>query len=553
MRKDNIIKVCEAIEALTIIYEPLYYQDYDFLLDKYFHTLYSSLRKDDLDEILYSLVSLKRIYCKNDRYSITEPKQLTIIEKEAWSRYGKLLYQPYKEFKSGQEILKYFRLCDAKNMKETKKLQAFFNKLQFNDDVDVKNAKYEFFVIPQILADIDAYIKKLEKLCKSFDKEELKELYDEIIGDLPRGFLRGYSFNEFNEILEDEIKNATYITEVEPDHTKNMNYSYVECLSLLAELEKTELYKLVDSDRVLELSINGQDVYVQILGYYGKDKAVIIYKDFEEMHYSLSLMKSDIKDIPDVTYRLSQIECLYNPEGFVDEKTSELLEDKNLPPYPVLMKLGYCKKPRLVNAKETNLVGAVLYDLLRMMKMVDKETIGVHLGEEENAIDQTVNQVYVYEDHVLFGEYEDDAIGVAYDKTKVGKLDKKLVEKVKKCNNKHIVVIGYYIFPIENNTYPWFYQIVDIDKEQIIEMEAIPQNKNRELGNLILKSLIKHDINPTSIYFNNDITYDLLHEFSLYFDKVNVELNSDLNSFYMKMYDEEDDEEMPNKLKHNYS
>ena len=532
MTKEQALKICEAIEALTIVYEPLYYEDYDYLLDKYFRTAYSKVGQENLGVLLDTLVEAQRLYCNSKRYSVSSQKALKIFEKETKARFGSLLDFPFKEFKSGNEVLKYRKLCDAKNVKGTEKLHEFFNNLEFNDDVDIEETKYEFFVIPQLMADVDEYANVLSKKCKNLNKEKLFELYDEIVGILPRGFLRGYSFAEMNELIRNEIEKATYITKEEPKHKKNMSYSYVECLSLLTELEKTELYKLVDSDRVIELSINSEEVYVQILGYYGKDKAIIIYKDRMEMEYSLSLMKADIDSVPDISCRVSQIECLYNPEGFVSEEMEDLLQKRNLPPCPALVKLGYCRKPRLVNAKETNLIGAVLYELLCMMKMVDKKTITKNLGEGEYAVENTINQVYVYKDKVLFGEYEDDDIGFVYDKTKMAKLDNKLINKVKKCNTNHSIVIGTYICPMDTKEYPWYYQIFDEDDSKFIEMEALEISKNKDLGNIILRSLIKNNINPNNITFNNEITYDLLNEFAFYFDNVDVDDKCFLNNIY---------------------
>lgn len=532
MKKEQVLKMCEAIEALTIVYGPLYYEDYDYLLDKYFHTVYNRVGYECLQDILDTLVEMQRInFCKN-RYSMMRNEDLKILEKEFRKEYGDLCEISFKEFKSGNEILKYRELCSAKNVKGTEKLHEFFNNLEFYDGVNVEDTKYEFFVIPQLMADVDEYAKLLSKKCKNLDFDKLHELYDEIAGVLPRGFLHGYSFIEMNEMIRKELENATYITEEIPKHKKSMSYSYVECLSLLNELEKTELYKLVDSDRVLELSINGQEIYVQILGYYGKDKAIIIYKDLREMEYSISLMKANIEEVPDVSYRLSQIECLYNPEGFVSEEVAMQLEKSNLPPRPAFVRLDYCKKPRLVNVKEINLIGSVLYDLLCMIKMVDKQTITRYLGEDKYAIDNTINQVYVYEDKVLFGEYDDDEVGIIYDRTKVTKFDSKLINKLKKCSNNHAVMIGVYIYPMNVSQYPWYYQIYDVDDDRIIEMEALEPSKNKDIGNIILKSLIKHNINPKNIIFNNEITYDLLNNFHSYFIKVDIDEKCFLNKIY---------------------
>lgn len=534
-RKDHAIKICEAIEALTIVFEPLYYEDFEYLLDKYFHTSYATLHENDLFGILSLLVELKRIYCEKDKYFITNKKDMKLLQKEAEKRFGDLLEIPFKEFKNGSEILKYQKLCNHKNVKGTEKLHKFFDKLQFNEGVNVEDAKYEFFVIPQLMADIDEYAKILAKKCKPFDMNELREAYDEAVGKLPRGFLRGYSFEELNDLIKEELENATYITEPIPDHKKNTNYSYVECLALLTELEKTELYKLVDSDRVIELSINGEEVYVQILGYYGKDKAVIIYKDRKEMLYSLSLMKSDIETIPDAMYRISNLECLYEPSGFVNEEMADKLAQRNLPPLPAFVKLSYAKKQRIANAKEINLIGAVLNDLLNMMKMVDKQTISKHLGEEEYAIDDTVNQVYVYSDRVVFGEYEDDEIGIAYDKSIQNKVDNQLITKLKKCNKSKDLAIGVYIMPLENDDYPMLYMIFDVNDEKIISMEAVGPNDRKSIVNKVLKDLIKNDINPISIGFNNDITFDMFSELLLDIEKIGIDDAHVLNDIYEEM------------------
>ena len=283
-------------------------------------------------------------------------------------------------------------------------------------------------------------------------------------------------------------------------------------------VNNSEIFKLIDSDKVLEFFINGKPVYVSILGYYGKDKAIIIYRSRQEMINTFGLMIDEYKeDYPDISGHVSCIEVSCNNTDFLSDDLIKELESSNIGLMPNFVSIQSTKGLRLINKDETNLVGAVLSDIIKLFQISNLSDIKLNLGETDDIY--KINQVYVLDDEVLYGKYNDIEIGDVILPFKLNKVDKKLVRRVCEYEEDE-VLIGTYIsncYVEETHEYPHMIIVANKKTGFIYKCFMKPVKDMANIKNEVLELFDMLNINPQSIYVNNDYCFEIFDEFDEYF------------------------------------
>ena len=146
-------------------------------------------------------------------------------------------------------------------------------------------------------------------------------------------------------------------------------YSYEQCLYYADKLKETDIFDRFCSDNVIELYINGQPIFIQLLGYYNGDKNVIIYGNKQQFDYNYHFVIAEQEDYPDIMNRIEYSEVVLDtPQGFLTPEIELELVDKKLPDIPLIIDFDPVKGPVL--SKNINLVGAVLESLLEIHKQL---------------------------------------------------------------------------------------------------------------------------------------------------------------------------------------
>lgn len=535
MFKDLIDKrlIDEALAVITV-YGPLNKQEIIDYLYKYFSHKLSIEDKENMDLYLESLVAVNRLFILEDgSYSSLAESTIELVSEEMED----IIIGLNKQEKSydKDELIKYANVNKLNGIKEFDELKSYYDALSFKNE----ESKDELFLALCFgiysCFDINGVIKELKKVTNNLNKKELEKHLAAYSSIVPRPFLNGFTYLDVNS-MEDTLKENVekYYEEICEDfdvffsdkykikekiNKKNYGeFSYEDCMKLANIVNNSEIFKLIDSDKVLEFFINGKPVYVSILGYYGKDKAIIIYRSRQEMINTFGLMIDEYKeDYPDISGHVSCIEVSCNNTDFLSDDLIKELESSNIGLMPNFVSIQTTKGLRLINKDETNLVGAVLSDIIKLFQISNLSDIKLNLGETDDIY--KINQVYVLDDEVLYGKYNDIEIGDVILPFKLNKVDKKLVRRVCEYEEDE-VLIGTYIsncYVEETHEYPHMIIVANKKTGFIYKCFMKPIKDMANIKNEVLELFDMLNINPQSIYVNNDYCFEIFDEFDEYF------------------------------------
>ena len=556
-------KLIEAITAIVTVYGPLDFKQIEDYLKKYYPDLLKGNYKEEIDVYLDSLVYANRLYKKGKKYSAIDFNILKEVSKQT-KELSKVVEGKEKVF-DRDTLLKYADFNKLDGIKEYDELKKYIYSLDFKDPKVKDEILFALCLGDYFCYDAFSLFDVLKRETKNVKLDDFTEYVGNFSGSLPRPFLHGYSYKEIDDISETIYKTGSQQFDdfFSPKNkikgpflkSKYNDFSYQDCIELGKKVDKCEIFKLVDSDRILEFFINEEVVYVQILGFYNRDNAIIIYRNRNEMLNAQTILQSDdVNAYPDMAYHMSCIEVtLRDSTNFLTLDMEQKLKNDNLPLLPNFVTLEAAKERRFPNQRELNLIGGVLTDILRLVKISNLSEIALHLGDKDESVKPyDISQVYVLDNEVLYGEYNEIELGDYILPYKLNKVDKKLIKAVKKCP-KHEISLGTYItgFSIEDEEeFPHITIIYDNTTGLIVGSHLYSSKNIKDVKNEILKKLIDANICPKVIACNNEYCFELFDEYLEFFD-LYIGDNENLNEIYEELTKASSLNNMPNNK--NYS
>lgn len=548
---ENLIdkQLIEEILAVITVYGPLNEKEIIEYVDDYFSHSFSKEDKKNMELYLESLLAVNRIHMVGKKYSSLTPAAVKDANKELKDVIMTVgdIEKKYKK----EELIKYANVDKLDGIKEFDDLKKYYDSLTFKDTKDKDEIFLALCFGIYSCFDVNDVVDALDDITTDLNRTKLIKYLTDYSAILPRPFLHGFTYKDINNIekemeknynnkLQEELENSDFDEFFSTKHKIKTNitkkkygsFSYEDCIELTKKVSKSQVFKLIDSDKVLELSINGKPVYTEILGYYGKDKAILIFKSREDMINTHTMMAcSETDDYPDMALHVNCIEVSDGGTDFLNDEMIEELKEKNLPLEPNFSVLNGYKGMRLPNQDELNLIGAVLSDIVKLFQIANLSDIKMNLDDNNDKFD--VHQVYVGDDEVLFGHYNDIEFGDTILDFYLENIKKKLVNKLDNYED-HDILIGTYILDAylqDINEHPHVVFLMDKNTETMIDHFFKTSKDIKSIKNDVLKSLDKNKIKPNCIYVNNDYCYDIFDEFELY-----CELDYDeeglLNEFY---------------------
>lgn len=546
MNKDLkvIKKLNDVVFSILYAYGPLNEKEIDLKIRYYFKDLVDSFGDYSTDKILNFLVDTKQIVKKGKLYTVIPFNIVEITNKEMQFP----IEPPEKVFNNGEELLNITCLSNKENIKEVRELKNYLKSL------NIKINKKELIddILTSILfTDYTNYLKEaLSELPEDTDFNFINEKKEAICKMLPRFFLKGNSFEEFQAFIVSES------TVHQINSSKNMkikeyplkkdypNFTYEDCIELTKRFDITKLCNMVDSDRVLELTINGKKRYVSVLGFHKKDYGLIIYPTYDEFKQMYPFILGEhVQDYPDIAYHYNVIEvCMVDPKNMATDNVRKQMKKMGYPLFPSFIRIETNHDIRLANQEEINIIGGVLSDLLKMMSNTDFSEICLHLGDKNEKYDD-INQVYVTDEETLFGSYFDPELGRTYINFELDQLNKKKVKELLTLKNKKDLFIGLFITPFTIDCYmPYLLVIEDAENGFVYGMEVFEEDRNKDIVNYLVRKLIELGICPKSLGFNNEYCAEVFLQLEMYFDDYYVVEECDVNNVYKRLLEMGDDE-----------
>lgn len=558
MKYDINTKLIDMVLSVINVYGPLSKDEIINYIEKYHHYIFIDYEIDELNLYLHALVDAQRIYLINKKYSSLSTEILDVVKKELRQQID--TYKFSKKEYDKDELIKYANVDKLDGIKEFDDLKKYFYSLDFKKEVNKNELFLALCYGLYSCYDLTEVIDTIKNGTRGFNEEELIKYLKEYELMIPRPFLNGHTYRDINEDnkktqkeFADLIQEKLFTNNLDEFFTENYKikskidkkpygeFSYLDCLELIKKVDKTEIFKLIDSDKLLELYINDEPVYVSILGYYGKDKNIVIYRSKEEMITSRTIMFSKENEFPDLPMHISCIEVSAKELDFLNDEMIQTLKDKKYPLEPNISVMEGYKPIHFPTKEETNLVGAVLSDIIKLVQLSNLSDISINLGETEEMFD--IYQVYVEDDGVLYGKYNDIEIADIILRYDLDDVDMHLVKKLNKYK-KHDIMIGAFIFNgyVKSiNEYPHLFFIVDKENSLILDCICKSSNDISSIRNDVLKVLDKKKIKPNNIYMNNMFCYEIFGDYYEYF---NLEIDKDniLNDIYCDFCKESDND-----------
>lgn len=517
----------KIIMGLVNVYSPIQIDDLVAMIQDYFEDDYKKFITADIYGIINGLSDADMFYITKHReaslFSDEELEYLLSMPEIKALNYSNIM----KDFENPEEILNYANVFEMKNNKALDELKDYIYSLDFKDKDDKEDAFHEAVVVIYKMYDENEFFKELNKrLNKKIDKEKLSELMYSFGADLPRGFLHGYTFKEVGEKIEnlDEFSMFDKDKLDAPRNAKQFSvYSYEQCLYYADKLKETDIFDRFCSDNVIELYINGQPIFIQLLGYYNGDKNVIIYGNKQQFDYNYHFVIAEQEDYPDIMNRIEYSEVVLDtPQGFLTPEIELELVDKKLPDIPLIIDFDPVKGPVL--SKNINLVGAVLESLLEIHKQ-----LGDDMFErcEEGELYKII-QFYLHDNGVTIGEYSYLEKGDPVLPFKLNKPDSK---NRKRNKNKKEIGFGLYSVSVTSEEDRTYLTLVYEYNNGIILAPIIKaETQMSDIVEEVIGILDDYDIEPTSFSFNNDFA---LETFDSLYDYYNLEYDPVFENYHM--------------------
>lgn len=533
---DVINELGDIISSLVTVYGPIHVEDLAKKVKEYFPKSYKKVKSDILYGIIYALSQKDVYFMYEDEIACVFPQEQMdeLLELEPI----RMVYESEieKVFEDSEEILRYRDPTAMDGNVYYDKLKEYLDGLKLEKGiVNESDPLLDCVSIAFMMAEPVPFIKDLKKINKAtFDEEELFHLIDELGAHMPRGFFHGYSFAEIGQkvggnldVFEQFEKNRIEKGRIVRQYP---NYTYQECIVLAEQLKKTKIFERFCSDNLMELLVNGKEVFVQLLGYYNTDKNVIIYGNRKNMEYNYQFMVSEPGDYPDITARLNYTEVILDdPEGFMNEEVRHIIKKHQYPKIPLIVDCRPNEDVTIAKKEHLNIVGAVLEQLLELDKELE-ESVGERC-EEGNLY--KIIQFYIGENRSCsIGDYEYLELGDAVLPFKVKRVFKKEEIKAEEPLN---LGIGLYALSIGEGKRPSYMTIlVDLDTDMILSTFIKEEKSMEEILGSVVYSLERNNLEPYRITFNNEFCLEVFHGLIDLYDLKEYEFDTEpFNDIYL--------------------
>ena len=539
---EQVYRIRDIIMALVTVYGPI---DLDDLVDDfalYFPKEYKLLDEKDLFDFIFTMEEKEFFYISKDEeaslFSDEELKSLKKLTEGTMIRELDL----HREFDDPEELLNYAEIYDIRNNKRFDDLKDYVLSLEYKEPEIGREILNEIIFVISRLYDNDGIIPLMHKAVKGkFDEKKLLTLMDDMTADLPRGIFGGYSFNGLRETAEKVFKEEEHSDDKIEKPKKPLSfgsYTYEQCLVLVNKLAKTPLFSQFCSDNIIELIINGREIYLQLLGYYNNDRDIIFYGDRHNMEYNIHFMTSPEGSYPDIASRIDFNEiAVDDPEGFISPELRVMLKHKKLPEKPLIFHIDPVKKAILSEKKDLDMIGAVL-DSLNKIYTIIGGAIGDLCVEGDN---NHIVQLYLDKKGVQMGAYRDNKLGGAilpYEDEEIDYVDVKATEEA----DLSIGIYSVAVFEEEKRSYMGI--IYDRNKDLFIGYDLCKEDELKGMKNRIVKILEDKNIRPSSLVFNNEFAVKALDDLCVLYEvNYSFELgDKNLDDFYLRFMDMDEED-----------
>ena len=522
--EEQIHIIDRIIYALTVVYGPIDIIDLTDKIRQYFPKQCDCFTNTDLLGII-DLMSEEDVLFINDEdlvslFSNEELKELLSIKEIRNIFYSDV----EKTFDDPNEILQYSDMFDLPDNEKQNRLREYIYSLNFKKEKDRKDAYAEAIVVIYKMFDPEEYMDQLQMRVKgNIDREKLDDLMTDFGSEIPRGFLKGYSMVEMGKIMKEfgpgVLLNANRLEPIR-DYKKYGAYSYRECMVKARKLKETGIFEDFCSDNIMELYINGKEIFVQLLGYYNGDRNIIVYGDREKFEYNYHFVMDEGHTYPDIVARINYSEVVLDDAGgFLTDQLKEELDERKTDTLPLIFDFDPVQGPSYPSKSSLSLIGAVLDQLLEIYDIMGEE-IGERCQEGDS---YKIIQFYLGEDGLSLGEYTYPELGEVKVPFAVDEVDEPLQIKAKRNTDLSIAI---YAFPIQSEKRPSYVTIL-FDKQigMILNMFVDMEEDMHNIKERIISFLEERGLRLHSLRFNSEFTEEVLGQL---YDIYNIEYDEEI-------------------------
>lgn len=536
MKRSELSKqVGDLVDALLVIcklYGPVTAKKAKEILSLYYPAIDEKWDVNDIEASLKGLAKSGTLYKYNTKYSTIPFDVLKEID-EINPTYKKFKKENFKHFNNVSELKRAASSYCTYNPK-VNELEEYLKTLS-NDSKTIKQ------IIKTIIKSCDVSInstnieKGLDDVFPSIDISKTTKLIKGIYDYAPRPYLNGYSIHEFyaDLIKKDEISDDVSLKEDPilkyPMKRKYGSFSYEQVLSLGRKLMDSNIFNIIDSERIIELTINSQKVYVSVLGKRGGDKGLFIFNNQKEFINSYAFLHEDPVYNPDLVHRLSLIQAYLDE---IDNNIKISFQGKGvIASAPFFVRIEANTSPRLLNDEEINLVGAVLDELIKLIDFVSYDELVSKLGQYLDSESFLIDEVYVTYNEVLFGRYCLNEIGMHIPNFEVNDFNTELLNNYLNLPKMAEVQIGLYTMPFicdeQTSSMPYILILLDSKNDLILDVKIFEVKDADKMKDYILDILTNLGQSIQKLEVNNLYAFDVFSEFMFYVD--NYDLVNDVN------------------------
>ena len=527
----TIIKTVEAIMSLVTVYGPIYQGQIIDWIESYFPELYEELEYEDIIECIEIL---------EDQGELTSllDGRLTFFTQEDVDDFEKITHHFIENIEVEPKVFDREQLLEYNGVSEISlpsviALKEYLETLTYKKDRTAEDIYHLIIASIFMMADIDQVIKIVQKDIKTkINKKHLNELIQDVEGEIPRGFLKGYSFKEWGA-LQKELETESLdneLTEIEEGYLEFGEYSYQEVQALARKVKKTNIFENIDSDTPIELLVNGEKVYIQVLGFYNGDRNIIVYGDWEDFLYNYQFVSTTEGVYPDISFRLTYSEIVLDKsEGFATPEVQYQLKKNKYAKMPLLISIDPIESVSLPDQDMLNKMGAVLEQLL----IIDREM------EQEELFDlcQCMNpyevvQFHLYKEYMSTGSF----VNLCIEDSVIPFVVKSVITIPVEASQERSISIGLYVF-IADEKQQYVTLICDNETGMVIAPITLDEEGMEGLLDDIVEVLEKNNILPSEIYTNNGFAATILEPLYEHYDldvSINGEITDDVYEFFME-------------------
>ena len=475
-------KIKDIVCGLTYVYGPIHIDDMIDKMHEYFTEEIKDFNEKQLYDIIYEVAD-EKLYLDDEFISLCDPEYYEDIYSDITTQAFQAM-NIEKSFSDKQDILDYADIYDIKNNIYLEDIKDFLDQYNYKNPQAKQEILDELARTSIYYQDFNDLYKKAQSLCKDkIDKEEFLDLFTEYILHLPRGYLNGFSLIELHDVLINTIPQDNRI-KLSNNYHKSKEYSYQDCLDLADKLKETNIFMHFCSDNIIELYIDEQPYFLQLLGYYNNDRNIIFYGDEDNLLYCYQFMLTD-DSYPDIVSRLNYCEISFdNYEGFLSDEVQIQLQEKGYGRDPLIVYFNPTKGPQVVNQQQINKIGNTLESLLSIEKTLKDDLY--KYCEEGNSVH--IVQLYLKENNeVQMGYYNKYDLGTTQIPFDVKPVH---TNKINAKNKKEISIGIYSMMVLQEENTPFLTIIYDQNADLIIHGFLTAYKDMPDIANKVVETLM---------------------------------------------------------------